>query len=135
MFQIHILTTAIDITEENTKSTYVFNPKDLIGRSFVMEEQSDGQRHRATVVKSIEDYANIVEINPTWLKFPLSTKYETGEDIITYSQLLDYLAKEDENETLWILVALCHIKDSSLPTIQNIKDQHILSKLNGRLAN
>jgi hypothetical protein len=86
---------AVYNTEETTKPIYVFNPEDLIGRSF-LDGQSDGQRLCATVVKSIEDHANCVESNLTWL-----INIETGEDIIKYSQLLNYLAKDDENETLW----------------------------------
>jgi hypothetical protein len=63
--------TAVENSEETTKTKHVFNPEDLIGRSFLMDEQDDGQRLRATVVKPIDDYANSVERNPTRLKFLL----------------------------------------------------------------
>jgi hypothetical protein len=33
----------------------VFNPQDLIGRSFLMDKQSDGQKLRATIVQQLED--------------------------------------------------------------------------------
>jgi hypothetical protein len=34
----------------------VFNPQDLIGRSFLMDEQSDGQKARGKIVQLIEDH-------------------------------------------------------------------------------
>jgi hypothetical protein len=43
----------------------VFNPQDLIGRSFLMDKQSDGQKPRATIVQLLEDQESSFEDNPT----------------------------------------------------------------------
>jgi hypothetical protein len=43
----------------------VFNPEDLIGRSFLMDEQPDGQRPRATIIQLLEDHESKLEDNPT----------------------------------------------------------------------
>jgi hypothetical protein len=43
----------------------VFNPHDLIGRSFLMDKQSDGQKPRATIVQILEDHQSSLEDNPT----------------------------------------------------------------------
>jgi len=66
-----------------------------------MDEQEDGQRFRAKIVKMIEDHEGSVENNPTRLKFLLSINDDAGQDIITYNQLIDYLARDDECDTLW----------------------------------
>ena len=66
-----------------------------------MDEQEDGQRFRATIVKMIDDHESKVEDNPTRKKFLLSINNDSGEEIITYNKLLDYLQRDEENETLW----------------------------------
>jgi hypothetical protein len=43
----------------------VFNPEDLIGWSFLMDEQPDGQRPRATVIQLLKDHESKLEDNPT----------------------------------------------------------------------
>jgi hypothetical protein len=100
----------------------------MIGQSFLLDEQDDGQRQCATVVKLIEDHANSVENSPIRLKFLLSINNETVEHIITYRQLLDYLAKDMKMRQFGSFVALYYIKEPSLPSIKIIKDQHMISK-------
>jgi hypothetical protein len=43
----------------------VFNPQDLIGRSFLMDKQSDEQKPRATIVQLLEDHESSLDENPT----------------------------------------------------------------------
>jgi hypothetical protein len=45
--------TDIPNTESNPGKP-VFHPEDLVGRSFLMDTQQDGQKHRATIRKMIE---------------------------------------------------------------------------------
>ena len=78
----------------------VFNPVDLIGRSFLMDANENGEIHRATIVQMLEDHESNVKNNPTLLKFKIDNG-KGAEDIITYSRLLDYLSRDDENETVW----------------------------------
>jgi hypothetical protein len=47
----------------------VFNPQDLIGRQFLMDEQSDGQKPRTTIIQLLEDHESSLEDNPTRIKF------------------------------------------------------------------
>jgi hypothetical protein len=62
----------------------VFNPEDLIGRSFLMDEQPDGQRPRATIIQLLEDHESKLEDNPTRIKFKCSLNNDQQEDIIMY---------------------------------------------------
>jgi hypothetical protein len=50
----------------------VFNPQHLIGRSFLMNQHSDGQKQRATIVQLLEDHEFSLEDNPTQIKFKVS---------------------------------------------------------------
>jgi hypothetical protein len=42
----------------------VFNPQDLIGWSFLMDKQSDGQKPRASIIQLLEDHESSLEDNP-----------------------------------------------------------------------
>jgi hypothetical protein len=70
----------------NTSPTPVFNPQDLIGRSFLMDKQSDGQKPRATITLLLEDHECLLEDNPTRIKFKVSLNKDQQEDIIAYVQ-------------------------------------------------
>jgi hypothetical protein len=47
----------------------VFNPQDLIGRSFLMGERADGRQARVRIVQLIEYQESSLEENPTRIKF------------------------------------------------------------------
>jgi Reverse transcriptase (RNA-dependent DNA polymerase) len=79
----------------------VFNPEDLVGRTFLMDHQDDGQRRRARIVQLLEDHESEVERNPTRIKFLLSVGEEEGEEVMTYNDLLGYLARDDESDIVW----------------------------------
>ena len=70
---------------------------DLIGRSFLLpSEQDPHKKTRASVIKKIEkldqDSANRGEHIKFLLKF---SNQEDVEQVITYTQLLDYLDKDE----------------------------------------
>jgi hypothetical protein len=75
-----------------------FNPQDLIGRSFLMDKQSDGQKPRATIVQQLEDHESSLEDNPTQIKFKVSFNKDQQEDIITYNKMLEYITKDEESD-------------------------------------
>jgi hypothetical protein len=82
-------------------SSPVFNPGDLVGRTFLMDKNLDGQRFRARIVKLIEDHENNVEQNPTRLKFVLSVNDDQAQEVITYNKLLEYLEHDEEQDLVW----------------------------------
>ena len=87
---------------ESNPGKPIFQPEDLVGRSFLMDTQEDGQKHRATIRKMIEDHDSKLEDNPTRLKFLISVNQDDGEEVITYNQLLDYLSREENNsDVVW----------------------------------
>jgi hypothetical protein len=66
----------------------VFNPQDLIGLSFLMDEQPDGQKARGKIVQLIEDNESSLEDNPTRIQFRVSVNNNKAEEIITYNKML-----------------------------------------------
>jgi hypothetical protein len=73
----------------------------LIGRTFLMDAQPDGSQFRARIVKMIEDHNYKLENNKEQIKLLLSTNKDTSEEVITYNQLLEYLAKYGNNDVIW----------------------------------
>ena len=81
--------------------TPIVDPDDLVGRTFLLDKQSDGQQSRARIVKMIDDYDYKLDNDKDRIKFLLSVDEDTSEEVITYNQLLDYLAKNDNNDVIW----------------------------------
>jgi hypothetical protein len=79
----------------------IFNPEDLIGRSFLMDAQEDGQKYRGCIVELIEDHESKVEENPTRIKFRISVNKDQAEEIITYNKMLEYITRDEETDIWW----------------------------------
>ena len=87
--------------EQVPRDTPVFKPEDLIGRTFLMDEQNDGQRFRARIVKLIEDHESDLDDNPTRIKFVCSINNDQAEEVFAYNELLDYISQDEESEIVW----------------------------------
>ena len=79
----------------------VFDPEDLIGRTFLMDQQSDGQKFRAKVTEMVEDHESQLLDNPTRIKFLCSINNDQAEELLTYNQVLDYITKDEETDITW----------------------------------
>jgi hypothetical protein len=94
-----------DTKLHTTKNTHppssIIDMEYLIGRSFIMDSQDDGQKIWARIVKLIEDHDALLENNKDRFKVLLSQIDDTCEEFTTYNQLLWYLAKDSQSETLW----------------------------------
>ena len=79
----------------------VFDPEDLVGRTFLADPKDDGQQFRARIVELLEDHESKLEDNPTRIRFKV--KYDTNqvEEIFTYNQILDHIMKDEESEIVW----------------------------------
>jgi hypothetical protein len=77
-------------TAFNASPPPVIHLEDLIGRSFLIDKQEDGQQYRGRIFQLIEDHELMVEDNPTRIQFRVSVNNDQAEEIITYNKLLDY---------------------------------------------
>jgi hypothetical protein len=78
-----------------------FNPDNLIGCSFLMDKQEDGQQIRGQIVELIKDHESKVEENPTRIKLRVSVNEDKAEEIITYKKMLEYIAKDEDSDINW----------------------------------
>jgi hypothetical protein len=98
----------------------IVDPDDLIGRTFIMDAQPDGNKFCACIVKMIEDNNYYLENNKEQIKFHISTNKDTSE-VITYNQLLDYLAKDDNNDNIWKFKSIASHQGPLTPKHPNCK--------------
>ena len=83
-------------------------PDDLIGRSFLLDEDEEGQRHRATIVKKI------IEINEAHekeiIKFLVNVPEGKVDQLRDYHDLLDKINSQqgwdDDGNQIWKFIRL-----------------------------
>jgi len=104
--------------EETMRSAMpVFNASDLVGRSFLMEPQEDGQRHRAKILQAIEEYDDDLSKQPENRKFICSVNNEKYEEILSYNEILQFIEKDQYGSSSKLLP----MKDHSLVPIETIR--------------
>ena len=78
-----------------------FDPADLIGRTFLLPRQDDGQRFRAEIVEAIVDGERNHANHPVKIRFRCTVNDEEYEDVIAYNELLEHISKDETEEGLW----------------------------------
>jgi hypothetical protein len=79
----------------------VFNAQDLVGRTFLLNPQEDGQKYRARIVQAVEDRQSLVEQQPDRVKFLCSINDDQYEEIMSYNDIISHIEKDDEDTTVW----------------------------------
>ena len=74
-----------------------FDPDSLIGRTFLLPPQENGERLRAKVTKKVVEEIEAGNIIPN-INFILDIGGGQVEELITYNQLLDHLEQADEQD-------------------------------------
>jgi len=91
-------------TEEETNLSQLptFHPSDLVGRTFLLDPQEDGQRFRARIVQAIEDQDADLHRNSDRYKFLCSINDDQYEEILSYNEILNFIEQQDDDGTkLW----------------------------------
>jgi hypothetical protein len=80
--------------------TVIVNPQDLLGCTFLMDTQEDGQRFRAHIVEGISDHKSNICRSDNHVKFRISINEDEYKEIITYNKLMDFIEKNQENNAI-----------------------------------
>jgi hypothetical protein len=78
----------------------IVDPQELLGHTFLMDTQEDGQRFRARIVECISDHESNVRRSDDHVKFRISVNEDKYEETITYNELLDFIEKNQENDAI-----------------------------------
>jgi hypothetical protein len=78
----------------------IVDPRELLGCTFLMDMQEDGQRFRACIVECISDHESNVRRSDDHVKFRIFVNEDEYEEIITYNELMDFIEKNQENNAI-----------------------------------
>jgi hypothetical protein len=101
-FSLH----SMEPTDENPErpstgdDMVIVDPQELLGRTFLMDTQEDGQRFRACIVECISNHESNVRHSDDHVKFRISINEDKYEEIITYNELMDFIEKNQENNAI-----------------------------------
>ena len=83
------------------KQMPTFEPTDLIGRTFLLPPEEDGQRFRGKIIESILENEEELNNQPDRIKFRCSINDEQFEEILSYNEILSMIEKDETEEGLW----------------------------------
>ena len=89
-----------EIEHDVTPSMVHVDTSDLIDKSFLMEQDASGTKHRARIVEMIKDhqYSTLNSIEHAKFKVKVNEKYD---EIMSYGEILTYINKDEEQDVLW----------------------------------
>ena len=126
--------------EENpsgSKPMPTFDPSDLIGRTFLLPPEENGERHRAKVTRQVVeiiDQDNDQRVENT--NFILDIGNGKIEELISYNQLLEHLENAQDHDKgmdqeLYRFIAMIgHQGHSGVVSLRNLRLVIFLGKLN-----
>jgi hypothetical protein len=82
-------------------SLVMMDYSDLIGRTFLMDELEDGQKHRARIVEAVQDHEDDVATSPDHVKFKVSVNEDQYEEILSYNDIVSRLERDMEGDVIW----------------------------------
>jgi hypothetical protein len=80
--------------------TVIVDPQELLGRTFLMDTQEDGQRFCAHIVECISNHESNISHSDDHVKFRISINEDEYKETITYNELLDFIEKNQENDAI-----------------------------------
>ena len=117
-----------------------FDPSDLIGRTFLLPPEENGERHRAKVTRQVveiidQDNGQRVEN----INFILDIGNGKVEELISYNQLLEHLENAQDHDMgmdqeLYRFRAIIGHQGPLHASDPDWKEANIMFKLNGRLG-
>jgi len=88
--------------EINTSQPLRFHPSNLIGQTFLLDPQEDGQQFHARIVQAIQDQDAKLTTNAEQFKFRCLINNDQFEEILSYSKILNHIEQQDDPGTkLW----------------------------------
>jgi hypothetical protein len=78
----------------------IVDPYELVGHTFLMDPQDDGQCFRAPIVDLVEDHQSKVRMSDDHHKFRISVNDDQYEEVTTYNELMDFIQKNEENDAI-----------------------------------
>jgi hypothetical protein len=78
----------------------IVDPYKLVGCTFMMDPQDNGQCLRAHIVDLVKDHQSKVRKLDHHHMFRISVNDDQYEEVITYNELMDFIQKNEENDAI-----------------------------------
>ena len=88
-------------SETDVEPMPTIDDEDLVGHTFLMPRQEDGQQFRAKIFEAISDHERGLSEEPIGIKFRCTVNDEEFEEIVAYNELLDLISMDETEEGLW----------------------------------
>ena len=82
---------------DNPPPMSIINLDDLLGKTFLLPMDENGERKRATIYENVKDLCQQQVSREDQLRFKLKIDGDQPDDLISYNQLMEYL--EDKTDT------------------------------------
>jgi hypothetical protein len=93
-----IIQSCHDSPDHGESGMPIVNPNDLIGCTFLMPQQEDGQQFRTHIVQAIDDFETKLGQDKDHKRFCCSVNDGQYEEILSYSELMHSLESAEDGE-------------------------------------
>ena len=95
-----------DGERSQAKPLPVFDPSDLIGRTFLIKHKGDGEPATAKIIKEITDRDSRLADQPECKCFLASINDDEFQEVVSYNEIMDHITRQEDTEEpmdLWRL--------------------------------
>ena len=114
-----------DNSQSATKPMAEYNPDDLIGRTFLLPKNEQGERLRATIKRKVIETSKLLDDQHDnaidKINFHLDVGQGRAEAIMSYVQILDHLDQQEQQEDLYKFRAITGHQGPLSPQDENYK--------------
>ena len=114
-----------DNSQSATKPMAEYNPDDLIGRTFLLPKNEQGERLRATIKRKVIETSKLLDDQHEnaidKIYFHLDVGQGSAEAIMSYVQILDHLDQQEQQEDLYKSRAITGHQGPLSPQDENYK--------------
>ena len=114
-----------DDSQSATKPLAEYNPDDLIGRTFLLPKNEQGERLRATIKRKVIQTSKLLDNQHDnaigKINFHLDVGQGRAEVIMSYVQILDHLDHQEQQEDLYKFRAITGHEGPLSPQDENYK--------------
>ena len=93
-----IIKSSRDEDDSQRGSMPIFDPTDLVGRTFLMDPSDNGERYRAKILEAVVEDTEQLAKHPDRIKFLCSVNDEMYEEVLSYNEILNYINKQGEED-------------------------------------
>ena len=87
-----------DEDESPRKPMPNFDPTDIVGCTFLMDPQENGERYRTKILEALVESEEQLAKHPDCIKFVCSVNDDMYEEVLTYNMILEYITKNEEQD-------------------------------------